>query len=158
MNTSGHAQTCTLRTPEPSEQRRYQRSEGISFLLVSCIPLILLIPVIATPKDPEIPRMIAAMIGMEAFILLVYRRSLFAHKTRRMYFDASCLQCHRKMTWRLGSSKYGLDKKGAFRCRCNAPYSYETIHTESVEVRPRPPQNALMAAIARLVPRAWTSA
>ncbi|MEB3333236.1 MAG: hypothetical protein VKI83_12180 [Synechococcaceae cyanobacterium] len=148
-------QLCSLRLPNRSDQARFERQSTVSWLFTALVPLILLIPIIGTPQDPEVPKFIGLLIAMELGIALLFKAGNWSHRTSLIYFDFHCSRCFRQLSWKLGSSRYGLDKRGAIRCGCQAVHSYECLNPQTVEVRPRTGEPRWIRAMARMVPRAW---
>lgn len=148
-------QICPLRVPNEREHRRFVRGSRWSHGINALVPLILLLPILGTPSDPQVPRFIVMLIGMELVILLLYHFGEGQHRSSAIYFDAHCTRCYARLTWRLGSSRYGLDRKGAFRCRCRAAHVYEKRMPAEVVVTVPPPNGRWFSSVGTLLPRAW---
>lgn len=155
MDPLTQSQLCSLRLPNQRDQARFERDSTVSWVFTALVPLILLIPIIGTPQDPEVPKFIGLLIAMELGIALLFRAGNWSHRTSLIYFDFHCRRCFRPLSWKLGSSRYGLDKQGAIRCGCQAVLAYKLINPKTVEVRPRIGETLWIRAMARMVPRAW---
>ena len=148
-------QICPLRVPNEREQLRMERSNRWALVICAPIPLVLLIPVFTTPQDPEVPKFIVMTIAMELGLWLILRFKSWAHAGSGIYFDARCCGCATRLSFCLGSARYGLDRKGAFRCRCKAVNVYETVRDGQVQVGPPPRDSRWFSSVGTLLPRAW---
>jgi hypothetical protein len=148
-------QTSPLRAPNKLEQTRFEKEGQTIFLFVALIPLLFLIPIIATPNDPEVPKFIAMMVAMELGIVALFRISNSWHRSDKIYFNARCTSCYRMLAWRLGSAKSGLDKRGVMRCRCGALHRYERVNYQMVHIRPQATDGWLRRALSSTIPLAW---
>lgn len=157
MNPLQQPQLCSLRLPNQRDQARFERDSTVSWVFTALVPLMLLIPIIGTPQDPEVPKFIGLLIAMELVIALLFRAGNWSHRTSLIYFDFHCSRCFRLLSWKLGSSRYGLDKQGAIRCGCQAVLAYKLLNHQTVEVWPRSGEPLWIRAMARMVPRAWLS-
>ena len=148
-------QSSSLRTPNRSEHARFEKDGRSGSIVVALIPLIFLIPIIATPRDPEVPKFIALLIGMELGMIALFRVANSWHRTAEIYFDFRCTNCTRQQSWKLGSPRYGLDKRGAMRCRCGCVHRYERVNFRTVQIKQQPTDSWLKKAVLPMVPQAW---
>ena len=148
-------QTSLLRIPNARESARYEK-EGLAVsIFVALIPLLFLIPIIATPNDPEVPKFIALMVGLELFLIAFFRIENRLHRSFKIYFNARCTNCCRLLASRLGNAKYGLDKRGAFRCQCGCLHRYDRVNYRTVQISPLATEGWLKQALGTTIPLAW---